>query len=290
MPTEVEIGQAIISGLLLGGAYAVLSTGFSLIWGVTKVINLAHAAFALIGSYISFWLLRYLGVEPVLSLVIVIPLLFLCGLAMHGIIKQTAKRAREITRASLVMTFGLLIVIENILLITCKADPRLITTSYSGKALFLSKVALPISGLISLALAAVTIAALYLFLHHTYTGKAVRAVWQDKEGAMLSGIDISRVTAITYGVALGSAGVGGLCMGLIYVIDPSIHLSWLIFIFLVTVVGGVGSIIGAAISGLLMGLVMGLTGVFLPYAWVNLVLFILLIILLLVRPQGLFQR
>jgi len=290
MPSSVEIGQAILSGLLLGGAYAVLSAGFSLTWGVTKVINLSHTVFALVGSYIAFWLLRFLGVEPILSLVIIIPLLFLCGLAMHGIIKQTAKRAKEITPASLVLTFGLFIVTENILLITCKADPRLITTSYSGKALFLDKVALPISSLISFALAAVTIAALYLFLHYTYTGKAVQAVWQDKAGAMLSGIDTSRVTAITYGVALASAGVGGVCMGLIYAIDPTIHLSWLIFIFLVTVLGGVGSIIGAAIAGLLMGLVIGLTGAFLPYAWVNLVLFISLIILLLVRPQGLFQR
>jgi len=291
MPSGIEFSQSIVSGLLMGGTYAALAVGFSLTWGVTKVINLGHPIFGLIAAYIAYWLLYFLGIEPLLSLMVVIPLLFLFGIGMHGtIIKQLEKRAKDLTSASMVLTFGLIIVIENILLIVWKADPRLITTSYSGRSLFLSGVAFPLSNLISLALAIITISALYFFLHGTYTGKAVRAVWQEREGAMLSGIDLDRVTAITYGISLASAGVGGICMGLMYSINPSIHFSWLIFIFLVAVLGGVGSVIGTAAAGLLIGLIMGVAGTFLPYVWVNLVLFALLLIMLLVKPEGLFRQ
>lgn len=291
MPSGTEIGQAIVSGLLVGGTYAALAAGFSLTWGVTKVINLSHTIFALAASYVAYWLLRFLSIEPLLSLLIVIPVLFASGLAIHGtVIRQTEKRTKEITPASMVLTFGLTIVMENILLITCKADPRLITTSYSGKSLFLGRICFPISSLIAFALAAAAIAALYFFLHRTYIGKAVRAVWQNNAGAMLCGININRVTAITYGMSLASAGIGGICMGLIYSIDPAVHFSWLIFVFLVVVLGGVGSILGAGMSGLLIGLIIGLAGTFLPYAWLNLVLFISLIIVLLIKPEGLFRQ
>ena len=291
MPLGIELGQAIISGILMGGAYAALSVGFTLTWGATKVINLSHTIFALIASYIAYWLLRLVGIDPLLSLIIVIIVLFLFGIGVHnGIVKPMAKRSKDITSASMVLFFGLNVVIENILLITCKADPRVITTSYSGKSLLVGGVAFTISSLISFGLAAAAIAALYLFLHRTYTGKAVQAVWQDREGAMLSGIDINKVTAISYGVSFASAGAAGICMGLMYSFDPTIYFPWLIFVFLITVIGGVGSIIGTAVSGLLVGLIIGLAGVFLPYAWINVLLFGLLIIILLVKPAGLFQR
>jgi amino acid/amide ABC transporter membrane protein 1, HAAT family (TC 3.A.1.4.-) len=291
MVTGAEFAQAIVSGLFIGAAYAVLGVGFSLIWGVTKVINLSHCAFALIAAYIAYWLLVLHGIDPILSLVITIPLLFLLGIALHqGFIKKTAKGTKDITSASMILTFGIIVIIENVLTYFCKADPRLLTTSYSGASFFLGDVAFPITNLISFALAAVTIAAIYLFLHRTYTGKAVQAVWQEREGAMLSGIDVDRVTAITYGLALASAAVGGTGMVLMYSITPTVDFTWLIFVFLVTIVGGLGSVIGTAAGGLIIGLVIGLCSAFIPLSLVNLVLFIMLIIVLLVKPRGLFQR
>ena len=291
MPSGTELAQSVVSGFLLGGVYAALSVGFSLTWGVTRTLNLTHPTFALVATYIAYWLLRLVGIDPLLSLGVIIPLFFLIGIMLHeGIIKETAKRAKDLMGASLVLTFGLIIAIENILLLICKADPRVITTPYSGEALFLGAVAFPTSHLIAFGLAIGVVAGLYLFLHGTYVGKAVQAVWQEREGAMLSGINVNRVTAITYGVVLGSAGVAGVCMGLMYSIDPMIHLSWLLFVFLVVVLGGVGSIIGSAVGGLLIGLIMGISSVFVPYAWVDFVLFMLLIITLVARPAGLFRR
>jgi len=291
MITGYEFGQAVVSGLFIGATYAVLSVGFSLTWGVTKVINLSHCVFALVGAYIAYWLLVLYGIDPLLSLLIVIPLLFLLGIAMHQfLIREIAKKTKDITSTSMILTFGIIVIVENLLTYFCKADPRLVTTSYTGRSLFLGSVALPITSLISFALAAVTIAAVYFFLHGTYTGKAVQAVWQEREGAMLSGIDINRVTAITYGLALATASIGGICMALMYSISPTADFTWLIFVFLVTIVGGLGSVIGVAVGGLAVGLVISLCSAFIPLSLVHLILFIMLIIMLLVRPRGLFRR
>ncbi|HUL30863.1 MAG TPA: branched-chain amino acid ABC transporter permease, partial [Thermodesulfobacteriota bacterium] len=134
------------------------------------------------------------------------------------------------------------------------------------------------------------IAAIYLFLYRTRTGKAVRATWQDPEGAALQGINLRRVSMVTFGVAIASAGAGGVAMAYMYSFNPPAHNLWLIFLFLVVIVGGVGSIIGSAVAGLLIGLISGLSGAFFPMEWINVFLFGLLMVILLIKPEGLFQK
>ena len=280
-----------MSGLLLGGTFALLAVGFSLILGVTRVVNLSHPAFALVGAYITYWLLTLYKVPPLASLPIVIAILFILGIVMERtVIRETARRTRDLTSASLVLTFGIAIILENLLLFFCKADPRLETTSYSGRSFFIRSIAFPINHLFSFGMAAVTIGAIYFFLQRTYLGMAARAVWQESEGAILSGINITKVTAVTYGVALASAGVGGTCMSLMYSIEPATHYAWIIFIFAVVILGGVGSILGTAMAGLIIGLVIGISSALIPLTWINLVLFGIIILILLLRPTGLFPQ
>jgi branched-chain amino acid transport system permease protein len=283
--------QSVVSGLLLGGTFALLAVGFSLILGISHVVNLSHPVFALTGAYITFWLLELYGINPLTSLLAVIPVLFVFGVVMERtVIRKTARRTRDLTSASLVLTFGITIIVENALLYFCKATPRLVTTGYTGRSLFAGNIAFPINHLISFGLAALTIGLTYLFLHHTYPGKATRAVWQDREGAVLSGISINRINAATFGISLASAGVGGTCMSLMYAIEPATHYGWLIFVFAVVILGGVGSILGTAMAGLIIGLVIGISSALIPLTWINLVLFGIIILLLLVRPTGLFPQ
>jgi branched-chain amino acid transport system permease protein len=169
-------------------------------------------------------------------------------------------------------------------------DERLITTSYSSQAIFLGEIIVKVSNLVGFVLSAVGIAAIYLFLYRTRTGKAVRATWQDPEGAALQGINLKRVSMIAFGMAIASAGAGGVAMAYMYSFNPPAHNLWLIFLFLVVIVGGVGSIIGSAIAGLLVGLITGLSGAFFPMEWINVFLFGLLMVILLIKPEGLFQR
>jgi len=290
MFNPIVILQSIVSGILMGGIFALLGVGFSLSWGVMKVINIAHAAFGILAAYIAYWGLTLYGIDPILSLGLSLPLLFLTGLMIHRFLIQPITRAREIVVASMILTFGLAVVLENVMLFAWSADERLITTPYSSQSIFLGEIIVKISSLLGFVLSIFGIGAIYLFLYHTHTGKAVRATWQEPEGAALQGIDLERVSMIAFGLAIASAGAGGVAMAYMYSFNPPAHNFWLIFLFLVVIVGGVGSIFGSAIAGLLIGLITGVSGAFFPFQWINVLLFGLLMGILLVKPEGLFKR
>jgi branched-chain amino acid transport system permease protein len=281
--------QSIVSGLLMGGIFALFGVGFSLTWGVMKVINIAHAAFGILAAYIAYWGLVLYGVDPILSLIVSLPVLFFAGLLIHRFLIQPITRSKDIVVASMILTFGLAIILENLMLVAWTSDERLITTSYSSKAIFIGEIIIRVSSLLAFCVSILGIAAIYLFLHKTRTGKAVRATWQDPEGAALQGIKLTRVSMIAFGLALASAGAGGVAMAYMYSFNPPAHNLWLIYLFLVVIVGGVGSIIGSALAGLIIGLITGLSGAFFPQQWINVLLFGLLIVILLIKPEGLFK-
>ncbi len=266
-----------------------MGVGFSLTWGVLRVINIAHAAFGVLAAYIAYWLLVKLKVDPLLSLLLTLPCFFLGGMIVHRLFIQPISRAKEMIVSSMVLTFGLAIVVENIMLWLWKPDPRVLNPSYSGQAIFLGEIAFPIAQVIGFGLSAAGIGLLHFFLNHTHTGKAVQATWQDQEGAALMGIDLQRVSRIAFGLAISTAGLGGVSMALMYTFDPPVPNFWLIYMFLVVIVGGVGSVPGTAAAGLLLGVITGLCMAFVPYQWINVITFGLLVLTLLVRPQGLFK-
>jgi branched-chain amino acid transport system permease protein len=290
MFNEVVVVQSIVSGLLMGAVFSLIGVGFSLTWGVMKVINIAHATFAVLGAYIAYWGLTLLMVDPILSLVVSLPLLFFLGMIVHRFLVQPITRAKDSLVASMVLTFGLAIVLENIMLFAWTPDERVITTSYSSKVFFVGDIILKVSSLTGFGLAIAGIAAIYIFLYHSRTGKAVRATWQDPEGAALQGINLKRVSRIAFGIAIASACAGGVGMTYMYSFNPTAHNLWLMYLFLVVIVGGVGSVFGSAMAGLVIGLIIGLSGAFFSERWINVFLFGLLMVIVLVRPQGLFKR
>lgn len=290
MFNPIVIIQSLVSGILIGGIFSLLSVGFSLTWGVMKVINISHAAFGILAAYIAYWGLNLYGIDPILSLIFSIPLLFVVGLFIHRFLIQYITRSKEIIVASMILTFGLAIILENVMLLSWTPDERLITTGYSNKAIFLGDIVIRVSNLIGFVLSIVGIGLIYLFLYHSKTGKAVRATWQEPEGAALQGINLRKVSMITFGLAIASSGAGGVAMAYMYSFNPPSHNLWLIFLFLVVIVGGVGSVVGSAVSGLLIGLITGLSNAILPMQWINVLLFALLMIILLLKPEGLFRK
>jgi branched-chain amino acid transport system permease protein len=179
-----ELVQSLISGLMIGSIFGVLSIGFSMTWGITHVLNVAHGAFALLAAYLGYWSSRRWGIDPVVALLGIVPLLFALGVLMHQtLIKITARRAEDLAMSSLVLTFGLAIVMETLMRSAWSSNPRVVQTSYTGKAFFVGEFAFPWAQVVSFLLAAVTIAALHLFVNRTLLGKAVRAVWQNPTGA-----------------------------------------------------------------------------------------------------------
>jgi branched-chain amino acid transport system permease protein len=280
--------QSIISGILLGGIYALLSVGFGLTWGTMKVLNISHAVFAVFGAFIAYWLFVKVGLDPVFSLPPLVVLLFLVGAVVYKLVIRPVQKAKDVIMASMVATFGVAIVVENVMSFVWRPDPRILKPSYTGTSFFLGEMAISKGPLIGFAMAIVAIALLYLFLNRTYTGKAVQATWQNPMGAALVGINPQHVSLVTFGLSIASAGAAGVAMALIYAFYPSVQSVWTMFVFLVTIVGGVGSVIGTALAGLLVGFIIGISAAFLPFVWVNVLLFALLLVILLFKPEGLF--
>jgi branched-chain amino acid transport system permease protein len=280
--------ESVISGVLLGGIFALLSVGFGLTWGAMQVLNISHAVFAVLGAYLAYWAFVKGGIDPLLSIPMVAFVLFIIGGVAYRLVIRPVTRARDVLMGSMVATFGLTIVVENVMSGFWHPDPRLLKPSYTGTSLFIGEVVISKAPLIGFAMAIIAIALLYLFLHRTFTGKAVQATWQNPTGAVLVGIDRDRVSLITFAISIASAGVAGVGMGLIYSFYPSVQNDWTLYVFLLTIVGGVGSIIGTALTGLLIGLIIGVSAAFLPFIWVNILLFLLLLIILLFKPEGIF--
>lgn len=282
--------DAIIAGVFVGLAFAVLAVGFTLLWGAVDVINVSHAAFGVLGAYLGYFANTRYGIDPLLSLVVIVPAFFLLGYAFYAIlIRRLLEQTEDVAFASLVLTLGLMFALENSMLSLFSPDPRITKTSYTATTYYLA--GSPVQGgrLVGAILGLLTIIAVYLFLTRTYTGRAVRAVAEDAEGAALCGIDRHRVSGITSGIAHATAGIGGVGLSLFYSFDPSVQLSWLINVFLVTVFGGIGSVVGSGIAGVFTGLVTEFSGLVLPFAYVDMVLFGFLFVILLVRPEGLIQ-
>ena len=289
MVSATHIAQSVLSGLFLGGIYALLSVGFSLTLGSMKVLNISHAVFAVLGAYIAYWVFVLIGIDPLFSLPLMVVLLFVMGAVVYRLFIRPVNKAKDPIMATMVVTFGLSIVVENFMSYFWKPDPRILKPPYTGSSFFIGDVAISQGSLVGFALAILAITLLYLFLHNTFTGKAVQATWQNPTGAALVGVNTDRVSLITFGLAIASAGIAGVAMAFIYAFYPSVHLLWTLFVFLVTILGGVGSVIGAALSGLIIGFIMGMSAAFLPFVWVNVLLFGLLLIMLLFRPAGLFE-
>ncbi len=274
---------------MMGAGYALLGVGFSLTWGVMKVINISHATFGLLGAFLAYTLLKFWGLDPILSLALTVPALFIAACLVYRTLIAPIMRSKDVIVSSMILTFGIAIILENLMLLVWSPDPRVMTTSYTSKVLLIGPLYFQYPKLAAFLMSVAGIAAIHLFLKKTFTGKAVRAAWQQPEAAQLYGVNLNRISMITFGLAISSAAAGGTAMAFLYSFDPHTHNLWLIYLFLVVIVGGVGNIIGTAVGGLLIGVITGLSLAFLPYQWVNMLTFGLLMIILIVRPQGLFR-
>lgn len=286
---RILIVQSLFGGIMMGAAYALLGIGFSLTWGVMKVIHISHATFGLLGAYLAYTLLQHFRIDPVLSLALTVPLLFAVACLIYRFLIQPITRAREVIVSSMILTFGIAIILQNLILLIWSPDPRILNASYSGRVLVLGPLYFQHPRLIGFAMSVIGVLIITLFLKRTYTGKAVRAAWQSPDAAQLYGVNFRRISMLTFGIAVASAGAGGVSLAFLYSFDPNSHNLWLIYLFLVVILGGVGNVMGTFWAGQIIGLITGLAMAFLPYQWVNLITFGLLMIILLFRPQGLFR-
>jgi branched-chain amino acid transport system permease protein len=279
------VAQAVINGLLIGGIYALVSIGVTLIFGVVKIVNFAQGEFVMIGMYISFFLATQFGVDPLLSLAVSMPVLFVVGMLVQHFLIRRVLGLNDLPQ--IFLTFALSLLILNVALMLLTPNYRTVHTAYSDAALHLGGLYLPVAKLIAFVVAMLLSGALWVFLHATDLGRAMRAASQNREVAQLMGINPNRVFAVALGIALALAGAAGSLLMPFYPAYPMVGQVFVLMAFVAVVLGTLGNVVGALIASLLMGIAESLGIQFIGADSGLIVVFLLLLATLALRPSGL---
>jgi branched-chain amino acid transport system permease protein len=283
-----RFAQAVVLGLLQGGLYGLVGVGFSLVWGVTNVVNVAHGAFVVVGAFIAWELQATFGVDPLLGMAVSAAALFVAGYALQrGLVNLVVNAPIWMT---LLLTFGLELAIVNGLVYTLSGDLRAIPTSWARDGFTLAGVRVPYGRLAGFTLGVTVTALLAAGLGRTRTGRAIRATGMDRATARLMGIPVRHTYALTFGVGAALAGLAGAVVGAVGTFTPADAAGFTLRSFVVAVLGGLGNMWGALAGGLLLGVVEALGGQYLSGSLINAIAFAVLVAVLVVRPSGLLGR
>jgi branched-chain amino acid transport system permease protein len=279
--------QSIVLGVLLGGLYALLAAGLTLYFGIMRVVMVAHAAFLVLAAYLAWYFHQETGLDPLLSLAGTVPLYFAAGVAIQRLLLARLRPA-TLTMMSVLLTFAVAVLIEGLLSYAFSGTQRRIRLGYSGASLSLFGARIAVVKLIAFGLAAAALLGLYLLMTRSRFGLALRATMQHREAARLVGIDTDRVAGYGFGLGLATAAIGGTALALDATIYPSLHWHWIGPLMAIIVVGGLGSVPGAAVAALVLGLAQSLLQVPFGTTWAQTVFYLALFATLAVRPQGFF--
>jgi len=283
-----EIYQAIVDGILVGGVYALMAVGLTLIFGVLDIINIAQGVMVILGAYLSYELAARLNLDLFLGLLITVPAMFVIGVVIEWAFIRPL-RGRERTSMTLLVSYAVALIIEGILYEAFGADDRQLSAWYVTSSVHVFGFYLPYIYLFGFALALVLVAALYVLLYRTGFGRSVRATMQDETAARLVGINISRVAAITFGVGVAVTAAGGMVYGATNSFNPNSGYDLISRLLAIIILGGLGSIGGALVASVFMITLESLVDIWQP-EWAIVVFYAALVIVLLIRPTGFFGR
>ncbi len=284
--------QQLVLGLLIGGLYGLAAAGLALVFGVLKVLNVAHGELIMLGGYGAFWLAALAGLDPFVSLAIVIPGALLFGGILYWGLFGWVMRAPEETRIknSLLIGFGLALALDTAAVRLWTADERSITTGYAGAALSVGGIAIPLVRLASLVLAFTLIGGVHLLLVRWRWGRAIRAAAEDWEAALMTGIDVRRAYLLAFAIGTALAGAAGTLVSVGYSVSPSIGLEWTLKALVVVVLAGLGSLPGTFVGGLVLGVAEALAANVFGGPYREVVGLVIFFVVLVARPQGFFTR
>jgi branched-chain amino acid transport system permease protein len=288
----VILAQSAVFGLLIGALYGLAAVGLTLVFGVLKMLNVAHGELIMLGGYAAFWLFTLWHVDPFVSVVPAGAALFLVGMFLYRGLFGRLLHSPEDTKIknSILIGFGLALVLQTLAITAWTGDERAVTTAYGGSVLPAAGIVIPLGRLGSLAAALLIVVLLHAFLHHTYPGRAIRATAEDVDAAALAGIPVPTVFLSAFGLGSALAGAAGTLAAITDAVSPSIGLAWTLKALIVVVLGGLGSVAGAFIAGLGLGVAESLSGILLGNAYREVMGLVLFLAVLALRPHGLFAR
>lgn len=286
------LAQQLLLGLLIGGLYGVAAAGLSLVFGVMKVLDVAHGELIMLGGYAAYFAVALLGLDPFLSLLVVLPLSLLLGVALYGGLFGFVVRADEETRVknSLLIGFGLALALHALAVRLWTADERSIVSPYAGAVLSVGNLSIPVIRLASLTIAFALIGSLHLLLVRWRWGKAIRATAEDWQAALLTGIDVRRAYLLAFAIGTALAGAAGTLVTVGYSVSPSIGLEWTLKALIVVVLAGLGSMLGTFVGGLLLGVAEAASAAAFGGPYREVVGLVIFVVVLVIRPRGLFGR
>jgi branched-chain amino acid transport system permease protein len=280
--------QSILSGILIGGIYALIGTGFTLIFGVMRVINFAQGELVMVGMYMTFFLFKLLGVDPFFAVLLVMPCLFLFGAGLQRVLIDRVLNA--LPQNQILLTIGVGLVLSNTAMMLFTSDYRILSTSYSSSSFALGTVHLSTPLVYCFLITILITSALYWFLARTETGCAIRATAQDRDAAQLMGIDVRRMGMIAFGLGAALAGAAGALIAPTYYIFPQVGGTFTLKAFVVVVLGGMGSVVGATLGGILIGTAESLSAAYLGSGTKELCVYVIFLLVLLFKPAGLLGK
>lgn len=280
--------QVIVNGILLGGLYACMAIGFSIVWGVMNLINLAHGSMIVLGAYITYLTTRRFGIDPFLTIPLSGAALFLLGWMLQRFLINPIVRVSALM--TLIFTFGLDMVMVNVNLALFTADLRTVAVPYGYRSVALGGVSVTFPRLAVFAVAVALTVGLDIFLNRTRLGNAIKATSFDREAASLAGIEISRIYALTFAIGAAMAGIAGSLIAVVYPFNPVTGDTLTMKSFVVVILGGLGSVPGAILGGILLGVIENLASLLLDPGYRDAIGFGILILVLVLRPQGLLGK
>ena len=277
-----------VNGFFLGGLYAVVALGLSLVFGVMRLVNVTHGEYLIAAAYLNIVVAGWMGIDPLVATLISLPLLFIIGYCtQRWVLNPVMGKGME---PALLMAFGLSIIAQNGLIGVFGGDPKTISTQFSQQGMQIFGVIVPTIYVVSLIMGIILVGGLHLFINHSYLGKAIRAATQDPETAGVMGINVNAIYAITYAIGASLAAFGGLLIGAAFSFVPNSGFYWLLKSFVVVVLGGMGSIVGTLVGGIILGTAEGMGAAIVGTGYRDMIGFLIFLFVLLIRPRGLFGR
>jgi len=282
--------NAVIAGILLGGFYAAVSLGISIAFGLLDVVNIAHPVFVILGSYAVYITNTAFGLDPIVAGVLFTPLFYLIGVVVYRVYYVSFEKKGQESLRGLVFFFGLLFIIEVGLTLMFGVDYRLVEARYIGESLRVGPVSVALRLLVPFVVALLLTLGIYLYFSKTFLGRAIKAVAQDSQALRLMGADPVKIKDVAFGIAIATASLAGALLIMIGPVEPSMNRAYIGRVFAIAVLGGMGSIGGTLVAGLILGVIESLTSTFYGPSWSVAVSFGVLLLVLAVRPAGLFGR
>ncbi len=283
------IGQLVVNGILFGSIYGIAAIGLSLVFGTMRIMFLAQGTVIIFFAYLCYWVFTLLGIDPYLSLIIVVFLAVALGVCLYqGLFRGAA--ALEDRNITLLIAVGIMYFLENLMTVVWTANPRSITTPYTSSVVHLFGVSITFTRLMGFFMAVLATAAVVLFLKRTLIGLAVRAASEDMTSTSLMGISPHRVNAFAFAMAIGLAGVAGVDLATIYAFDPFYGFIFVLKAMIALAIGGIGSVTGALLGGIVLGLLESMSSFFVPGGWTDAISYAVFLIILMWRPEGLLVR